>query len=108
MWILKGTFLGLWLFGFGTLALLYFAIYRHLPPHSAVGVSALAACTTHNPLWWTALVVCLVLGNAITRSWSGHPLLWIALLVSGVLPAGFLALLLILLAKLKHLSQGHS
>jgi hypothetical protein len=33
MWIAKGTLLALWLFGFGTMALLYFSIYRHLPPN---------------------------------------------------------------------------
>jgi len=32
MWILKTVTLGLWLFGFGTIAFLYFAIYRNLPP----------------------------------------------------------------------------
>jgi len=33
MWILKGSLLALWLFGFGTMAYLYFAIYRHMPPN---------------------------------------------------------------------------
>jgi hypothetical protein len=39
MWILKGTLLALWLFGFGTMAWLYFALYRHLRPNSAVSIS---------------------------------------------------------------------
>ena len=108
MWILKGTLLGLWLFGFGTLALLYFAVWRHMRPHSAVGVSVITEFTTQNPLWWTAFVVCLVLGYAIARSWPGRPILWVALLVTGVIPAGLLALFLTLVARLKHLSQGHS
>jgi hypothetical protein len=108
MRILKGTLLGLWLLGFGTMALLYFGVYRNLPPNSAVGVSVITAYTTQNPLWWTALVVCLVLGYGITRSWSGPPTLWIALLVTGLIPAGFLALFITLAVTLKHVSQGHS
>jgi len=28
MWIAKGTLLALWLFGFGTMVWLYFALYR--------------------------------------------------------------------------------
>jgi hypothetical protein len=59
-------------------------------------------------LWWTALGVCLVLGYAIARSWSGPPILWIALLVTGLIPAGFFALFILLLAKLKHAMQGIS
>ena len=38
MWILKGTLLGLWLFGFGTLARLYLAVFRNLPPNSSVDI----------------------------------------------------------------------
>ena len=107
MWILKGAFLGVWLFGFGTIALLYFGIYRHLSPHSAVGLSAITAYTSRNPLWWAALAVCLVLGLAIARSWSGPVGLWIALLVTGLVPAGCVTLFLVLAYKLKQTSQGH-
>jgi hypothetical protein len=108
MWILKGTLLGLWLFGFGTLARFYFVFLRHLPPNSSVDIRGITGLTTHNPLWWTALVVCLVLGYAIARSWSGPPILWIALLVTGLIPAGFLALFIALLVKLRHATQGLS
>ena len=38
MWIAKGTLLALWLFGFGTMVWLYFALYRNLRPNSAVGI----------------------------------------------------------------------
>jgi hypothetical protein len=106
MWILKGTLLGLWLSGFGTIAWLYFAVYRNLRPNTAVGVSVIAAYTTQNPLWWTALLVCLVLGYAIARSWSGPPIVWIGLLITGLIPAGFLALLIILAVKLRQASLG--
>jgi hypothetical protein len=99
MWVLKGSLLALWLFGFGTMALLYFAVYRNLPPSSAVGVTVITGYTSQNPLWWTALVLCLVLGLAIARSWRGPLGLWIALLVTGLIPAGFLTLFLALLYK---------
>jgi len=96
MWIAKGTLLALWLFGFGTMGWLYIAVYRNLRPNTAVSVSVIASRTTMNPFWWTALVVCLVLGYAIARSWSGPLGLWIALLVTGLIPAGWLALFLVL------------
>jgi hypothetical protein len=108
MWILKGTLLGLWLLGFGTMAFFYFAVYRNAPPNSAVDVRVFTVNTIQNPLWWTALVVCLVLGYAIARSWSGPPILWVALLVTGLVPAGLLALFITMVVKLKHASQGHS
>jgi hypothetical protein len=106
LWIAKGTLLGLWLFGFGTMALLYFAVWRNLPPNSAVGITVFTHYTTQNPLWWTALVVSLVLGYAIARSWSGPAILWIALLVTGSIPAGFLAFFIMLVATLKLAIQG--
>ncbi len=89
------------------MALLYFVVYRNLPPNSAVGISVITVYTTQNPLWWTALVVCLVLGFAIARSWSGPLGLWIALLVTGLIPAGLFSLFLVLVYKLKRASQGH-
>ncbi len=107
MWIAKGTLLALWLFGFGTMAYFYFAIFRHMPRNSAVGMSVITAYTVHNPLWWTALVLCLVLGLAIARSWPGPLGLWIALLVTGLIPAGCLALFLTVVFKMRQASQGH-
>jgi len=70
MWIAKGTLLGFWLFGFGTMAWLYFALYRNLRPNSAVSISVFSGLTTANPYWWAALALCLVLGLAIARSWA--------------------------------------
>jgi hypothetical protein len=107
MWIAKGTLLALWLFGFGTMALLYFSIYRHVPPNSAVDVRIITTLTAQNPLWWPALVLCFVIAFAITRSWSGPLDLWIAVLVTGLIPAGSLALFLLLVYKGKQSSQGH-
>jgi hypothetical protein len=64
MWIAKGTLLGLWLFGFGTMTYFYFAIFRHMPPNSAVDVRIITALTIQNPLWWAALVLSFVIGFA--------------------------------------------
>lgn len=106
MWILKGTLLALWLFGFGNMAWLYFGLYRNLPPNSAVDIRIITAFTIQNALWWAALVLCFVIGFAIARTWRGPLGLWIALLVTGLIPAGFLALFLVLVVKLKQAIQG--
>lgn len=107
MGILKSALLGLWLFGFGTMVFLYFAVYRKLPPNSAVSVNLITGLTTQNPIWWAALAVCLGLGYAIVRSWSAPPILWIAVLVTGLVPAGCLELSIVLVVKLKQVSQSH-
>jgi hypothetical protein len=106
MWIAKGALLGLWLFGFGTLGLLYLRVFRHMGPNSAVGVSVITSQTTHSPLWWTALVVCLVLGLAVAHSWRGPLVVWIALAVTGLIPTGFLTVFIVLLWKTRE-AQGH-
>jgi hypothetical protein len=106
MWIAKGTLLGLWLVGFATMARLYFAIYRHLPPNSAVSVDIITAFTTRSPIWWTALLVCFVVGYLVARSWRGPLAVWIALAVTGLIPGGVLALFLVLVYKLKHISPA--
>lgn len=104
MWILKGSLLALWLFGFGTMAWLYAEVYRHLGPHSAVSIRLIAALTIQYPFWWAGLVACLVLGYAIARSWPGPLGVWIALAVTGLIPAGLLTLFLVLVYKLKHIA----
>ncbi len=103
MWIAKGTLLSLWLFGFGTMAWLYFALYRHLRPNSTVDIRLIAALTIQHPFWWAALVVCFVVGYGIARSWSAPLGVWIALAVTGLIPAGCLALFLVLVYKLKQI-----
>jgi hypothetical protein len=65
MWILKSALLGMWLFGFGTMAFLYFAIYRNLPPNSSVDYRLITRYTIENPVWWAALAGCLALGYAV-------------------------------------------
>jgi hypothetical protein len=105
--ILKGALLGLWLFGYGTLAYLYIAVYRYMGPNSAVAVNVITSYTIHNPAWWIALVVCLVLGQEIVRSWSPPPILWAAVLVTGLIPAGWFAFFLAVLRMARRASQGH-
>lgn len=107
MWMLKGTLLGLWLFGFGTMLYLYLAVYGPIQPHKAVAFNLVTSHTIQNPLWWVALVICLVFGYTIAHRWSGPPILWIALLLTGLVPAGYLALVIMLAAKSKHVSQSH-
>ncbi len=46
MWILKGSFLGLWVFAFGTLAFLYLNVYHPERRNYAIGLSVLAGQTT--------------------------------------------------------------
>lgn len=70
MSILKGALLSICLFGFGTMGFLYLRLHRYMEPHSSLDVRIIGSLTTGNPLWWTALVVCLVLGIAIAHSWS--------------------------------------
>jgi len=102
--ILKGTLLGTWLFMFGTIAFLYFAIFRRLP-HLAgmIDPAVFRHYTTKNPLWWSALAASIVLGCALVGSWpgKGSPVFWVVLLVTDLIPLGLLALFLILVAKLK-------
>ena len=102
MWILKGTFLGIWLFSFGTIAFLYFALFRRASG-GMVGADLIAHLTTHSPQWWTAAVACLTLGLFITRSWSGRPILWVALVVTKLLPVGLLVMFLALVARDKEM-----
>jgi hypothetical protein len=102
VWILKGSFLGLWLFAFGTLAFLYLAVFRNLQPNTAVGLSALASYTTWNPLWWGALPIAIVTGCLATRSWPGNRWFWISLMVTFLFPAGLLGLVLALVARSHH------
>jgi hypothetical protein len=94
MWILKGSFLGLWVFAFGTLAFLYLTLSRFSGPNRATGLSVLAGYTAWNPQWWAALAILIVAGCLITRSWRGKGWLWIALMVTFLFPAGLLALIL--------------
>ena len=66
MWV-KGGFLGLGVFVVGTLVFLL-AVFKPRT-NTAIGLSAIAGLTYHNPWFWIALVACLALGLAIIGSW---------------------------------------
>jgi hypothetical protein len=100
VWIVKGLFLGILLFSFGTIAYLYFALFR--PARGGiVSINLLTYLTTQNVLWWTALATCLGIGLLTTRSWPGKPILWVALAVTELVPVGFLVVVFMLMAKNK-------
>jgi hypothetical protein len=61
----------LWLLGFGTLARLYFELFRGLPPNTEVSASVFAAYTIRSVVWWVALVACFAASFALTRAWKG-------------------------------------
>ena len=102
MWILKGAFLGLWVFVFGTFAFLYLAIFRNLRGNTAVGFSVLESYTAWNPLWWAGLLIATVAGCLVTRSWPGKGWFWISLMVTFLFPVGLVGLFMAILAKLRH------
>lgn len=103
MWLIKGLFLSLWLFGFGTIAFLYFAVFRPVTSNKATAVSVITSYTTQNFWWWTALAACIALGLALVRSYpsKGPVALWVALIVTSVVPAGFIGIFIFLAAKLR-------
>jgi hypothetical protein len=115
MEIVKSTFLGVWLFSFGTmgyLCYLYFALMHKLalihkvpngPGEFAPGV--FAAYTVYSPVWWIGLMLCLALGFGIVRRAHVKPIVWIALIVTELLPVGVLSLFLILLVKVKEAAR---
>jgi hypothetical protein len=102
VWILKGAFLGLWLFAFGTLGFLCLTVFRNLRPNTAVGLSVITGYTTQNPLWRAALLISIVVGCLVARSWPGKRWFWISLMVTFLFPAGLLGLVLALVAKSRH------
>ena len=89
--IFKGTLLGLWLVGFGTLARFYYVLIRPFPRGTSVAISAsmLWHLTIRSVVWWVAVAVCFSVGVALTRVWKGPTAFWVALGVTGLIPAGF-------------------
>jgi hypothetical protein len=104
----------LWWLGFGTVARsVSVTPDRNLPPNAGGGTASVdtrffTVKTIQSPIWWTALVVCFVLSCVIVRSWAGPTILWIAVLVTGPIPIGILALFITMVLKSKQASQGHS
>lgn len=69
MWIVKGLLLGTGFWVFGTFAFLFFVVLRPFRASHATGLTVLTGATVFNPLWWLALVGCLLLGVALIGSW---------------------------------------
>ena len=103
--IVKNFFLGIWLFSFGTIAYLYLALYRRLPPSTAVSPRVFAAYTTYNVFWWVGLVACFALAFVIVKSWPLKPYWWVALAVTELFPVGLLSLFLVLMFKVKEAAK---
>jgi len=103
----QSALLGAWLFGFGTIAFLYFAVYRNLPRNTAVAADILTRLTSENPMWWAALAACLVLGCALVGSWPRKSSLglWIVLGVTFLIPVGFLGMFMIIASKAREAAK---
>jgi hypothetical protein len=100
MWVVKGALLTFWLVGFGTLLMFYLRVYRGLPSNSAVDARNFGALTIYSVAWWVAVVACVAIGFGLSYRWRGPLGVWVFLAVTDLIPAGALALLLALLAKL--------
>ncbi|SRR5258706_1106919 len=108
MWIVKGFLLGIWLVSFGTIAYLYLAVFRRLPPGGAVGVSVFTSLIVDNPYWWLSMVACFAIGILVTRSWPGKPILWITLIVTELFPVALLVLFFTLVSRNKEMIERMS
>jgi hypothetical protein len=100
---LKLAFLGAWLFGFGTIAFLYLAIYRHLPPNTAVAADTSSLTLRQRilsggPRWWPASYWVVPWWD---RPRQGSAVLWGALGLTFLVPAGSFVVFLVIAAKLR-------
>jgi hypothetical protein len=104
MEIAKIIFLGIWLVSFGSIAYLYFRVYRKNPvPVTAVAVDprVFTGLTIYSPWWWTGVVACFGVAFAVIRAWGGHPILWVLLAITELFPVALVIMFAILTAKLK-------
>jgi uncharacterized membrane protein len=70
MLVLKGILLGLVLFGAGSIVYVINEM-RPFEQNKATGLSAIAAWTVFNPLYWAAFVGTLILGCVLVRLGQG-------------------------------------
>jgi hypothetical protein len=111
MWALKGTFIGISIFGIGAVVLMLLGSTPILagPGHqSSTDIRSIARATIYNPWLWAAFVACIVIGLSIVRSWPGRfsPAFWIVLAVIDLVPAGILGLILVLIHRLKQVAAA--
>ena len=99
-WIIKGTFIGLWLFSYATIA--YFVLKGFIPrPGTTIDARTVLFLTVSNPSWWLGLVASLAIGLMIARAWHIRPVVWAALIFSGLFPAVLFTIFVVILGKLK-------
>jgi hypothetical protein len=104
MWIAKGILLGAWLFSFGWLFYLV-RLYLFAQKLSAgrgpgmFGPGLLLPVSS--PVFWLWLVAWLAVGLATARSFPIRPILWITILVTELVPVGLLAMILMLMSRLR-------
>ncbi|HXM15918.1 MAG TPA: hypothetical protein VN933_11800 [Candidatus Eremiobacteraceae bacterium] len=88
-----------WLVGFGTMVMLYLRIYRGMPSNIAVDYRFFGYLTIRSVAWWVAVGVCIAIGFGVSYWWRGPLSLWVFLAVTDLVPAGALALFVVLLSK---------
>ena len=112
MWVLRGTFLGMSIFGIDAVVFML-AFFRSMGPllagpgqQSSIDIRSISLLTVGNPWFWATFAACLVIGLAIARSWPGKfsPVFWVMLAVIDLVPAGLLSLFLVLVFKLKQVA----
>src|ERR1700682_3680231 len=103
MWALKGTFIGISIFGIG--AVVFMFLGRSFGA-STVDIRIISRATVYSAWFWATFAACIVIGLAIVRSWPGKfsPAFWIVLAVIDLVPAGMLSLFLLMLFKLKEVA----
>jgi len=104
MWALKGTLLGISIFGIGATIFMFLA--KRSFGASTVDIRTMSHATIYSTWFWAAFISSIVIGCAIARSWPGRfsPVFWVVLAVIDLVPAGVLSLILLLVFKLKQVA----
>jgi hypothetical protein len=101
--IIKGLFMGVWLFSFGTIG--YFLLKGFIPrAETAFDIRTVYFMTVSNPSWWLALVASLCVGVIIARGWHIGTAVWAGLIVTELFPVALLTVILVLAGKLREVS----
>lgn len=104
MWIVKGILLGAWLFSFGWLFYLVrlYLLAQKLSAGKGPGMFGIELLLPVSTLsFWLWLVAWLAIGLATARSFPIRPILWITMAVTELVPAGLLAMFLVLMSRLR-------
>jgi hypothetical protein len=106
MWALKGTFIGISIFGIGATIFMFLA--KRSFGASTVDIRTMSNATIYSTWFWAAFVACVLIGLAIARSRPGKfsPVFWVVLSVIDLVPAGALSLILLMVFKLKEIAAA--